>query len=318
MNENPDCRAEAARLKQNCRPSSSAKAAKIAVLMTGTTFPDPIESYSIPRRRRLEDRPQGVSDGILVVVAKIGPSMRLEVGYGLEGAIPDAMARRLIDEVFIPGSAMAILRRAERGHRRLVKWIDGEPHAEVSQSASRSWESAFDRTYFVLFIVATLAFAACCAGLLGRPSAALVVGAGIGFLAWLIVAPAVSARWSALSHFCDAVRRQACQARRARWIWRREAWWAVRVFRERRRVVAAVRRDAVSMSLPAPASSSDVAALASAALVSAARCAYRTGNFEIRNEAWRADSFLGRTCWTWLCFWRVVARERALDVVFQR
>ena len=29
--------------------------------------------------------------------------MRIEVGYGLEGAIPDAVAKRMIDEVFMPG-----------------------------------------------------------------------------------------------------------------------------------------------------------------------------------------------------------------------
>ncbi len=46
---------------------------------------------------------KGVDDGVVIVVAKSDRVMRIEVGYGLEGAVPDAMARRLIEEVFLPG-----------------------------------------------------------------------------------------------------------------------------------------------------------------------------------------------------------------------
>jgi uncharacterized protein len=79
------------------------KGSQIAVLITGTTFPEPIESYSIRVADAWKIGRKAVNDGILVVVAKSDRVMRLEVGYGLEGALPDAMARRLIDEVFIPG-----------------------------------------------------------------------------------------------------------------------------------------------------------------------------------------------------------------------
>lgn len=46
---------------------------------------------------------KGVDDGVVIVVAKSDRVMRIEVGYGLEGAVSDAMARRLIEEVFLPG-----------------------------------------------------------------------------------------------------------------------------------------------------------------------------------------------------------------------
>lgn len=46
---------------------------------------------------------KGVDDGVVIVVAKSDRVMRIEVGYGLEGAVPDAMARRLIEEVFLLG-----------------------------------------------------------------------------------------------------------------------------------------------------------------------------------------------------------------------
>jgi uncharacterized protein len=166
------------------------KGSQIAVLITGTTFPEPIESFSIRVTDRWKIGRKGVSDGILVVVAKSDRVMRLEVGYGLEGAIPDAMARRLIDEVFIPGFREGnFYEGLSAGIDRLIKVIDGEPLPAVSQSQAGRGNPRSIESYFVLFIVATLALGGLLRRLLGRLPAALVVGAGIGFLAWLIVAP---------------------------------------------------------------------------------------------------------------------------------
>jgi len=166
------------------------KGSQIAVLITGTTFPEPIEAFSIRVADAWKIGRKGVSDGIVVVVAKSDRVMRLEVGYGLEGAIPDAMARRLIDEVFIPGFREGnFYEGLDAGVDRMIKVIDGEPLPEVRQPNAGRGDLRSIESYFVLFIVATLAFGGLLRRLLGRLPAALVVGAGIGFLAWLIVAP---------------------------------------------------------------------------------------------------------------------------------
>jgi uncharacterized protein len=177
-------------LEQKLRAFEQRKGSQIAVLITGTTFPEPIESYSIRVADAWKIGRKAVNDGILVVVAKSDRVMRLEVGYGLEGAIPDAMARRLIDEVFIPGFREGnFYEGLSAGVDRMIKVIDGEPLPEVSQSNAGRGDPRSIESYFVLFIVATLAFGGLLHRLLGRLPAALVVGAGIGFLAWLIVAP---------------------------------------------------------------------------------------------------------------------------------
>lgn len=166
------------------------KGSQITVLITGTTFPEPIESFSIRVADTWKIGRKGVSDGILVVVAKADRVMRLEVGYGLEGAIPDATARRLIDEVFIPGFREGnFYEGLSAGVERMIKVIDGEPLPEVSQPNAGRGDLRSIESYFVLFIVATLALGGLLRRLLGRLPAALVAGAGIGFLAWLIVAP---------------------------------------------------------------------------------------------------------------------------------
>jgi len=41
-------------------------------------------------------------DGVLVLVTQNERRIRIEVGYGLEGAVPDALAKRIIDSVMTP------------------------------------------------------------------------------------------------------------------------------------------------------------------------------------------------------------------------
>lgn len=45
---------------------------------------------------------KGKDNGVLVVIVPAARKMRIEVGYGLEGVITDALSRRIIDEVFAP------------------------------------------------------------------------------------------------------------------------------------------------------------------------------------------------------------------------
>lgn len=45
---------------------------------------------------------KGQDNGLLVVVAPRERKMRIEVGYGLEGAITDALSKRVIDEIYKP------------------------------------------------------------------------------------------------------------------------------------------------------------------------------------------------------------------------
>ncbi|SNR88952.1 uncharacterized protein SAMN05192560_1603 [Methylobacillus rhizosphaerae] len=78
------------------------KGSQIAVLLVPTTAPEAIEQYSL---RVVEAWKLGrgkVDDGVLVLVAKDDRKMRIEVGYGLEGAIPDVIAKRIVSDVMAP------------------------------------------------------------------------------------------------------------------------------------------------------------------------------------------------------------------------
>jgi|KBSSwiStaDraftv2_1062776.scaffolds.fasta_scaffold411528_1 uncharacterized protein len=177
-------------LESKLKAFEERKGSQIAVLITGTTFPEPVEAFSIRVADAWKIGRKAVNDGVLIVVAKSDRAMRLEVGYGLEGAIPDAVAKRLIDEVFIPGFRDGkFYEGLNAGIDRLIKVIDGEPLPEPATPSAGKGNLRSIESYFVLFIVATLGIGGLLRRLLGRLPAALVVGAGIGVLAWMVIAP---------------------------------------------------------------------------------------------------------------------------------
>lgn len=79
-----------------------AKGSQIAVLMLPTTQPEDIAQFSIRVTDAWQIGRAKPDDGVLIVVAKNDRKMRIEVGYGLEGAIPDLIAKRIINEIMAP------------------------------------------------------------------------------------------------------------------------------------------------------------------------------------------------------------------------
>jgi uncharacterized protein len=61
-----------------------------------------IDEYAIELATEWGIGKQGVDNGILILLATGERQIRLEVGYGLEGAIPDGLAGQIIDQSVIP------------------------------------------------------------------------------------------------------------------------------------------------------------------------------------------------------------------------
>lgn len=115
-------------LEAKLKSFEEAKGSQIAVLIVPTTQPDEIEQYAIRVVDEWKVGRKDVDDGVLLLIAKDDRKMRIEVGYGLEGAIPDLYAKRIISEMMAPrfkqgdfagGIAVAT--------NQLMGLIDGEP-----------------------------------------------------------------------------------------------------------------------------------------------------------------------------------------------
>jgi len=78
------------------------RGAQVAVLLLPTTQPETIEQFGIRLAEAWKIGHKGADNGVIVIVAKNDRKMRIEVGYGLEGAIPDAVAKRIIAERMAP------------------------------------------------------------------------------------------------------------------------------------------------------------------------------------------------------------------------
>ncbi len=89
-------------LTQRVRALEQAHGAQLFVLLVPTTGSDSIEQYA----RRVFDQwavgRKGVDDGVLLLVALQDRRVRIEVGYGLEGAVTDAASGRIIREQITP------------------------------------------------------------------------------------------------------------------------------------------------------------------------------------------------------------------------
>lgn len=165
------------------------KGSQLQVLVVPTTMPEDIAQYAVRAFDQWKVGRKGVDDGVLLVVAKDDRRVRIEVGYGLEGAIPDATSARVIQEYLVPkfraGDYAGGITDASGA---LVKLIDGEPlpapMAEHRSGSGNGGGSGWLFALFVAFIVAQVA-----RGIFGRAPSLLrgIIGAGAaGGIAWLI------------------------------------------------------------------------------------------------------------------------------------
>lgn len=110
------------------------KGSQIAVLVVPSTQPEAIEQFSIRVVDAWKLGRKGVDDGVLLLVAKDDRRLRIEVGRGLEGVIPDAAARRIVAETITPRfKAGDYYGGIDAGVDRLVAVIGGEPLPEPAE-----------------------------------------------------------------------------------------------------------------------------------------------------------------------------------------
>src|SRR6201985_3092702 len=115
-------------LTQRLKDLETRKGSQVAVLIVPTTAPETIEQYSIRVAEAWKIGRRKIDDGALLVVAKDDRKLRIEVGYGLEGALTDVGARRIIDEVITPKFRNGDFAGGiSAGIDRIIRVIDGEP-----------------------------------------------------------------------------------------------------------------------------------------------------------------------------------------------
>ncbi|HTP63473.1 MAG TPA: YgcG family protein [Burkholderiales bacterium] len=170
------------------------RGSQMAVLMLPTTKPEEIEQYSIRVAEAWKIGRKKVDDGLILVVAKDDRTLRIEVGYGLEGVIPDSMARRVIDERIVPRFRAGDFYGGVRdGVDQLIRLAEGEKlPPPPAGSGGHSGETDATQYLFpaIIFIVVV---GSIFKAMLGRFPGSLVTGLVLGAIAWFLFGLAVSA-----------------------------------------------------------------------------------------------------------------------------
>src|SRR4029078_2443902 len=91
-----------ASLTQTLKDLETRKGSQIAVLIVPTTDGEAIEQFSLRVAEAWKIGRKKIDDGVLLCVDKNNRHLRIEVGYGLEGALTDVTAKRIIDEIITP------------------------------------------------------------------------------------------------------------------------------------------------------------------------------------------------------------------------
>ena len=174
-------------LSQKLRDFEARKGSQIAVLIVPTTQPESIEQFSIRVAEAWKIGRKKIDDGAILVVAKNDRHLRIEVGYGLEGALTDVTARRIIDEVITPKfRAGDFAGGISGGVDRMIRVIDGEPLPVPSPTVS--FGSLDDLApVFLVTLFASIGVGGFFRAILGRLLGSLVTGGIIAGLAWFIL-----------------------------------------------------------------------------------------------------------------------------------
>ncbi|OPY94982.1 hypothetical protein A5906_09955 [Bradyrhizobium sacchari] len=176
-----------AALSQKLRDFEARKGSQIAVLIVPTTQPETIEQYSIRVADAWKIGRKKIDDGAILVVAKNDRHLRIEVGYGLEGALTDVTARRIIDEIITPKFRSGDFGGGiTDGVERMMRVIDGEPLPVPSPTVN--FGSLDDLApLFIVTLFASVSVGGFFRAVLGRLLGSFVTGGIIAALTWFIL-----------------------------------------------------------------------------------------------------------------------------------
>jgi uncharacterized protein len=162
----------------------SRKGAQLAVLMLPTTAPETIEQYGVRVASAWKLGRAKPDDGALLLVAKDDRALRIEVGYGLEGALTDAVSSRIINETMVPllkqGSYAGAI---NAGLDQMIRVVDGE----ALPPPDKAWEGngrLFN--YLPFLVIGFLVVSSILRSIFGRFVGAGASGVLAGGVLWLV------------------------------------------------------------------------------------------------------------------------------------
>ncbi len=188
-------------LDQRLRQFETQKGTQIAVLIVATTQPETIGQYSMRVVEAAKLGRRKIDDGILLLVARDDRAVRIEVGYGLEGAVPDVMANRIIQQVIVPRfRASDYYGGINEAVTRLIALVQGEPLPEPERKPAMPSGEGIG-SFLPILLMLVFVGGAVLRRVFGSFGGAAVTGGIAGAIAWLLTSITVIALGAAVLAF---------------------------------------------------------------------------------------------------------------------
>ena len=159
------------------------KGSQVVVLVIPTTEPEEIEGYGIRLAEKWKIGRKNVDDGVILLIAKDDRKLRIEVGYALEGAIPDIYAKRIIENVITPEFRQGkFYEGIEAGLVAIVGLIEGEELLAVTTDEEISSDDDVNTIFTLVIAFLLLIFNVAIKSKLIKGGIATVVG----IVVWII------------------------------------------------------------------------------------------------------------------------------------
>ena len=158
------------------------KGSQVAVLIVPTTEPEAIEQYSIRVVEKWKLGRKKVDDGVLLLIAKQDRTLRIEVGYGLEGALTDLLSKRIISDIITPQfKAGQFDAGVVQGVDAILKVVQGEALPDAPKRSrheqARSERGNVGSFAFIAAIIAVIVLRS----IFGRVFGGILAGGLVGF-----------------------------------------------------------------------------------------------------------------------------------------
>ena len=147
-------RERAAALEQKLAQFENSTGHQIAVLTIPSLEGEDIASFGIKVAEKWKIGQKGFDNGAILIIAPKDKRLRIEVGYGLEGVLPDAIANRIIQEVIVPHFRNNDFPGGvEAGVDAILKVTSGEPIPQAQRRKPSSGGSGIPVSLIVLLFL---------------------------------------------------------------------------------------------------------------------------------------------------------------------
>lgn len=175
-----------AQLEQKLTTFESQRGTQLAVLIIPSVGSEGIEQFALRVAEQWKLGRKQVDDGVILLVAKDDRTVRIEVGYGLEGALSDIVSKRIISESIVPRFKQGdFFGGIESGIDKIVGMVGGEPLPETKSSPQTRIPSI--QQFFPFVFIVALGLGSVLRNIFGKVGGSFISGVLVAGLAWFLI-----------------------------------------------------------------------------------------------------------------------------------